>query len=133
MKEELRSDLLPEAKVLFDLFAPPAGQDPSDADARRMVPQFVEAVNRHFPLLDPGPHLPLVTVPVRLIHGRVDHLVPYPETLKLASALTASSEVRALITGLFSHSDDHATGSVLHRAREGITFFLALRDILQLV
>ena len=44
-----------------------------------------------------------VEVPVFLLHGRHDHLIPFTETLRLAPRIR-SPRVSVAITGLFGHS-----------------------------
>jgi len=132
-KKDFRATIAPERRALFDLFAPQSGDGPTPEEAQPIVDGFHDAVTRVFPLLDPGPHLSRVTVPVRLVHGKEDHLIPFSETLKLETALAPHTDTKAVITGLFAHSDDHPVQSLFHGIRDGLVFFRALREILRLV
>lgn len=135
LKRELRSTLPPASRALFDLFAPPAGVAPADMDqAHALAGALARAAVRVEPLLDPGPHLAGVPVPVVLAHGRDDRLIPFTETLRLARDLPASRVAACRITALFAHSGgtDRSLGPA-GLVTEGLRFAAALRRTLSLV
>jgi pimeloyl-ACP methyl ester carboxylesterase len=133
VKESLRARIATPRRWLFDLFAPPSGRDPTPEEASSVVERMNEVARTAIPLLDPGPFLPRVTVPVRLMHGREDHLIPFVETLKLVREMEGRTDARATITGLFAHSEDSPVQSAVHRAQDGLVFLRALRSVLVLV
>jgi pimeloyl-ACP methyl ester carboxylesterase len=139
-RSEVRLRVSPERRELFDLFAPPAaGSTPSGpgASTREAADHLVEAMARAardtMPLLDPIARLGRIRVPVRLLHGRNDVLIPFTETLALAEVLRDKAEdVKTGITGLFAHSGGSSgTGSTWARTREGLHFLRVLRRVFE--
>ncbi|WP_245536449.1 alpha/beta hydrolase family protein [Terriglobus saanensis] len=55
--------------------------------------------------LSPEKHLPGLTVPVFLLHGEADNIIPAAETLWMASELRAATLRAALISPVLSHLD----------------------------
>ncbi|HSM05266.1 MAG TPA: hypothetical protein VK858_11675 [Longimicrobiales bacterium] len=104
VKTELAAPLSAEEAELFRVFAPEARFDPpepgpvTEAWARRLS----EAARDAAPLLT-VPHELDLPMPVFLLHGRHDHLIPFTETLRLAPRIRAP-RVTTTITGLFGHS-----------------------------
>ena len=98
-----------------------------------MAARLAEACRRLEPLLEPAAHLQDVRVPTRLIHGRGDRLIPFTECLRLVEGLPDESLEGHTVTGLFSHSADRSTGSLLTQVREKATFFGALRGVINTV
>jgi len=133
VKEELRDTIAPSRRSLFDLFAPPADERPDPEEAERLIPRLVRAGRGVTELLDPAPLLASPPCPVRLIHGRQDHLVPYTETLRLEESFPPGSDVRATVTGLFAHSGEHPFRAGLSTLREAWIFTRALGAILGMV
>ncbi|HSR42103.1 MAG TPA: hypothetical protein VLL48_08030, partial [Longimicrobiales bacterium] len=117
---------------VFDLFAPPADREPDRAAAEALVPELVRACREASELMDPLPHLGVPPCPVRLVHGRSDHLVPFTETLRLEGAFPGGSDVEATITGLFAHSDESPLRAGFEALREGAVFAGALGTVLGL-
>jgi pimeloyl-ACP methyl ester carboxylesterase len=129
IKAELRAGIAPERRELFDLFAPAGDREPDLPRSLELVEALCSAAEATDPLLDPTRWMAEVQVPVHLVHGRQDHLIPFTETLRLKEALP-TGKTRTTITGLFAHSEGTRVGSALHGAAEGIHFLRALRAIL---
>ena len=104
LKLELEGALPEEHRELFRAFAPNAGVALDSSREEPLVRALAEAARGVSPLFDIGPCLKDIRVPVRLIHGRQDRLIPFTETLRLAERFPANSDVRVFLTGLFSHS-----------------------------
>jgi pimeloyl-ACP methyl ester carboxylesterase len=75
--------------------------------------------------LDPSPYLPRITNRVELVHGMDDDVIPYEQSLVLASRLTRAN-VRVHVTGLYGHTGAQrpALGAL---ARELATMVRVLR------
>lgn len=107
LKEEARRGLGAGDRDLFDLIAPPTGTTLDLAARQRLgalVDRMLPAALASEPLLDPGPYLGRVPVPVFLAHGRGDRLVPWTEMVRLRQALPSDQVAFSGITALFSHS-----------------------------
>lgn len=100
---ELRRGIAEERRAVFDLFAPRSGAVVPDADAAEMGERLEEAARRTEPAIDPTAALAEVTGPVHLLHGRMDHLIPYTEGERLRAALTGADRTLT-VTRLFGHS-----------------------------
>ncbi len=105
LKEQLREQVSKDRRDVFDLFAPPADREPPEAEAERITPLLTRAALEASPLLDPLPFLNGVGIPVQLIHGRNDRLIPYTETLRLEAAFPDRRRVDTTITALMEHSE----------------------------
>lgn len=99
----LRARIDPARHSLFDLFAPRSGAVVPTAAAAEMGAMLEAAARGADPLLDPAPRLGKVRVPVHLLHGRKDHLIPFSESVRMAQALPAT-DARLTVTRLFGHS-----------------------------
>jgi len=131
MIRQSRQALPARKKALFDMFATPSGAKRPDPEAcLEMARKLTEACLRVDPLLEPAPHLAGVGVPTRLIHGRGDRLIPFTECMRLHDSLPESARQGRTVTGLFAHSADKSTGSLLSRIREKATFFRALQGLI---
>jgi len=104
LKEQLRRQVSESRREIFDLFAPPSDREPSLPEAERITPLLTQAALEAAPLLDPLPFLGRVGIPVQLIHGRNDRLIPYTETLRMEAAFPAKKRVDTTITALMEHS-----------------------------
>ena len=132
LKRQLRMGLPQRARSLFDLFAPPTHRNPDPEEARRMVERIVPAVKQAMPLMDPLRMIEGIRVPVRLLHSRSDHLIPFTETLRTAHALDRRAPLlEANVTGLFQHSGRPEGGSIVARARALVGFAGALKGIFE--
>ena len=133
VKDELMSSVPVENRALFRLFAPPADREPDPGPANEIAPLLVEAARAVHPHLElprsmaPGGR---EAPPVRLIHGRHDHLIPFTETLALERRLRNRADVSATVTDLFAHSGGSAASPA--RLREAVRFFAALRGVMGL-
>lgn len=131
LKRELRATVDPDRRPLFDLYAPPAeGEPPSGPEVDTMVESLSRSLDRASPLLEPGDYLADVRVPVRLVHGRDDRLIPFTETLRLREAFPPGADVQADISALFAHSGESGVGSLPRWAWEGARFLRILRKVM---
>ncbi|TVP59098.1 MAG: hypothetical protein EA351_02120 [Gemmatimonadales bacterium] len=127
LKRRLRERLTGAQTEVFDLFAPPAGIRPEREAAVRMVAEIGRAAGANFPLLDPIPELGPFTIPVRLLHGRDDVLIPYTQLEALEARLEPlAADLRTGLTGLFAHSAGGNHLGTLDRARESLHFLRVL-------
>ncbi len=127
-KQELRSGVAPARQHLFDLFAPPDCGDPSREESEPIVQGLANAIRRASEAMEPKRYVDRLTIPVHLVHGRSDHLIPYTETLRAGEALRPHVPVRATITGLFSHAQ--VGEEVGNPVVEGVRLFRALAGML---
>ncbi len=136
VKVRIREPLDLRQRELFDLIAPPTGHalDPS---RRRQVAELVDrllaAATAADPLLDPGPYLGRVPVPVFLAHGRGDRLIPWTEMIRLRRALPPAGVVSAGITSLFSHSRGERRVPTFAAGIEAIRFARLMHRMLHLI
>ena len=133
MKEELQKEIHPSRRHLFRTFAPPSGQLPSREFSDPLVRALAEAAREANPYAEPASFLDRIPLPVRLVHGREDRLIPFSETLRLAEAFPHRANIRVYLTGLFSHSQANATAGIGGRGREQLYFLRILSSILSLV
>ncbi len=107
LKADVRAGLEPRQREVFDLLAPPTDR-PLTAEQEERLEGLADALAtaalEREPRLDPSPHLPRVTVPVFLAHGRDDRLIPWSELVRLRRALPANVIRHHVVTGLFGHS-----------------------------
>jgi hypothetical protein len=82
--------------------------------------------------MDPGPRLADVRVPVRLLHGHGDALIPFTETLRMAERLDRTTDVRATVTRLFSHTQDDGAPKGLRLIAEQARFVRAVGRVLRM-
>ena len=130
LKEELMGGIHPTRRELFRAFAPASGSVPSYEKARELVPALAQAARTAVPHSEPLRFLDRIFTPVRLVHGRGDRLIPFSESLRLAETFPPGADVRAHLTGLFSHSkaDGDAVG-----IEERLNFLRILADLLTLI
>jgi pimeloyl-ACP methyl ester carboxylesterase len=74
--------------------------------ARAAIERGREPLSR----FDPIPHCPNVRVPVTIIHGKDDDVIPYTHAQELYDALPNDIEKRVLVTGLYTHSGHGLVG-----------------------
>ena len=127
-KAELRTAVAPSRRPLFDLFAAPDSSDPEPSESDPFVRSLAVAIRERSSAMEPRSFVRDLSTPVRLLHGRSDHLIPYTETLRTEDALSGLVDVQATITGLFAHSDEGKEGG--NRVLEGLRLFRALADVL---
>ncbi len=140
LREEIRGKMTPSHRELLDLFAPPEGRRPERSAALELSRRMTAAARQAHPLLDPIPNLAPIPVPVRLLHGRDDLLIPYTETLALARALhDRTSDLKTGITGLFAHSRDREDAppggirGMVARSRDALHFLGMLSRAFEIV
>lgn len=132
MKTQLEEGIHPARRALFRTFAPPAGIIPREEEVETLAPALAQAMREDTPLAEPSPFLDQVKVPVRLIHGREDRLIPFSETLRLRDRFPSSADVRVHMTGLFAHSYPDGVRGRFQDVREKVNFLRMLSDILRL-
>ena len=129
LKNRLRVELGDSDRRLFDVFAPPAGAEPDAVEAEDVLRALVSGSQRIDPLIEPSRFLKAVRHPVELLHGRGDSLIPYTESLRMATLLPAGSRGRVTITRLFAHARGERYPFVRMPA-EAWTLFATLKRIL---
>jgi len=126
LKDSERHGIAPRHRELYDLFAPPAGSLGDPDAAEPVAVGLAAAARRASPAVDPRPYLDRVRLPVRLLHGLQDELIPYTETLRLKESFPPGADVDAFVTGLFAHSKPGGT-SRLQFAGEALRFLDGFR------
>lgn len=104
LKREHRERLDPGDRDLWDVLAPPSGREVPREAGIELAERLVEAALAAQPELDPRAALPHLRTPVVLAHGRADLLIPFTETLRLATHLPDAARAKVTITRLFAHS-----------------------------
>ena len=133
-KDALRSGLDGDDRELFDYFAPDALKDPHPSDAR--AEEWVQGLTAAGRRRDPGLELPAgeirTPIPIHVIHGATDHLIPASEGRRLGERLS-QTEGTLTITRLFSHSSESGSAHLLRGLGENVRFVRVLNRILQAV
>ncbi len=133
MKARLRRTLSRDDRELFDLFAPPATREPDPEPSEALADAIVAAARVHHPLLDPMAGVGKIDIPVRLLHGRDDHLIPFTETLALGAHLAPTvTDLSTDVTGLFAHSGTSGSGGIPARVKEARNLVGALSRIFEM-
>lgn len=104
LKAELRAELEPGDRPLWDLLAPPTGTSIPREAGIELASALVRGALATHPELDPRPVLGFLDSKVFLAHGRTDLLIPFSETLRLRRHLPPTTDAMATITRLFAHS-----------------------------
>jgi len=133
IKERLINHVHPSRHQLFRAFAPPAGQAPPEGLGNRLARGLADAARAATPYSEPLSFLDRIPVPVRLVHGRGDRLIPFSESLRLAEAFPPDADIRVYLTGLFSHSQTDSSGGSGGWVEEQLHFLRILSDLLTLV
>ncbi len=132
LKAQLRMNLPRQARPLFDQFVPPADHTPDIDDVRRLVDHVSAAVRREAPLLEPLRMIRDIPMPVRVLHARTDHLIPFTETLRTARTLAPHTRsLKASVVGLFQHSGRPGGESVVDQVRALPGFLGAVSGIFE--
>lgn len=130
----LRSELAQGARQAWDLLAPPSSRATGDREeARTLADQLASAAVERFPMLARTTGLDALRVPVVLLHGRSDRLIPFTETLRLAANLPPVALRRATITRLFGHTrsrEARPPRNPVNRGRETAEFVGTISDLL---
>jgi dienelactone hydrolase len=134
---DLRADVPPGARGAWDLLAPPSHTPVPDlAAGMALADTLAEAGRRAHPGFDPTGRLAGLRVPVILLHGRADTLIPFTETLRLAALLPAPARVHVLVTRAVGHAKTAGAGrprNPLALASEAAKFALAVDRMLRAV
>lgn len=104
LKAELRAELEPADREIWDLLAPPAGVTPPVEPALELADALVRSALETHPALDPRPALADLDRRIVLAHGHADLLIPFTETLRLRQHLPPEADASAVVTRLFAHS-----------------------------
>jgi pimeloyl-ACP methyl ester carboxylesterase len=132
IKEELQGTVHPSRRELFRAFAPSTGHAPPRDLTLELVPALAEATRRAVPHSEPMSILERIPVPVRLVHGRGDRLIPFSESLRLAEAFPRDADVRVYLTALFAHSQEDRGKGAGGGMVEQLRFVRMLSDLLTL-
>lgn len=133
VKEDLVEGVHPSRADLFRALAPSTGHAPPRELSGHLIPGLAQAVRSCAPHPEPRSFLDRIPVPVRLVHGRGDRLIPFSESLRLAEAFPRKSDVRVYLTGLFAHSQEDSGGGGMGGVEEQLHFLRMLADLLTLV
>lgn len=134
MIHDLRDGLPPERRRLFDCFATPTTDARPPSEECHEIGRALAATCREAePLLDPLDRLEDVRVPVQVIHGRGDRLVPFTEGLRLMNRLPEQVQRGATVTRMFNHSKDSRPPGAVEHAVEAARLFGALRQLVTTV
>lgn len=109
-KDRLELDIAPERRPVFRRFAPPAAGEPPASPEE--AASWAEKLSRAGALVEPLLDLPPIVearVPVFLVHGRSDPLIPFTETLRLKRRIRAPG-LAVAVTRLFEHSQEARGG-----------------------
>jgi dienelactone hydrolase len=131
LKRELAARVAPARRTLFEELAA-GGATPDRALAERLIEGMVGSIPQVDPLMDPAERLRAVRLPVRLMHGRGDTLIPFTETLRMERALAGHTSVRATVSRLFAHAQEDDFRGAFARTREAAAFVRAVGEVLRL-
>ena len=134
---QLRRALPPSVLPTWDLLAPASDQPSADAaSGRALADAFADTALDGCPELDPAGRVDGVTARVLLFHGRSDRLVPFTESLRLASLLPADARTQTTISQLVGHKKIAAGQGIRHHillTKEGRRFVQFVRALLSAV
>ena len=133
MKDAIRQKLDPELRRVFEIFAPSSNAEPDPDAAEAMAHALAEAGRRVDPDIEAAPRFAGTVGPVRLMHGRHDHLIPHSEAFRLRSALPPSVDADLTVTRLFGHSSQDPLPGWVEGARETVLFLKGLSRVLNVV
>jgi dienelactone hydrolase len=130
-KDRVERRLAPTRRSLFRQFAPPAQAEPLGVQDEE--DPWADRLSRAGLVAQPLLALPPVVqarVPVVLVHGRHDPLIPFSETLRLERRIRAPT-LHVSVTDLFEHSQEAGRGGP-GRLRELWRFGRTLSSLLGL-
>jgi len=133
VKEDLQENIHPSRRDLFRAFAPPSGHGPPEPFSDELIPALARAAREATPFAEPLSFLDRILVPVRLVHGRGDRLIPFSESLRMVEAFPQNADARGYLTGLFSHSQVDNRPGAGGGVEEQLNFLRILSDLLTLV
>lgn len=131
MIRELRAALPEARRALYDHFATPTdGERPPREESSALAEKLTEACKRRDPLLEPAESLKDTAVPVQVIHGHSDRLVPFTEAYRLSQSVHDDLRKSATVTRLFAHSKENRPDGFVDYTRERVRLFSALREMI---
>jgi dienelactone hydrolase len=134
MITSLRETIAPERRPLFDILATPTTSRRPDPDAcSDFATALADTCRALEPQLDPVSALERVRVPVQVIHGRGDRLVPFTEGMRLMDRLPGDLRRGVTVTRMFNHSKDHVPSSTIDHAYEAGLLLRALHRLVNTV
>lgn len=137
LNQSLRSGLPSGAHPAWDILAPRSSEKVREkALARELVHLMALAAVERFPLLESTEGLDRLTLPLLLLHGRADRLIPFSETLRLADHLPPDALRRVTVTRLFGHTrsrEARPPRNPIARGRELATFTATIAALLSAV
>jgi pimeloyl-ACP methyl ester carboxylesterase len=95
---------------------------------------MARAASERFPMLVSAAGLAQLRIPIVLLHGRSDRLIPFTETLRLGANLPPEALRRATITRLFGHTrsrEARAPRNPVSRGHEVGTFVATIGALLE--
>jgi predicted esterase len=105
LNASLREELPDNVRPVWDLLAPRSFEQVDDRPtARELARLMAAAAVERYPLLASIEGLDGLRLPLVLLHGRADRLIPFTETLRLAEHLPVAALRRVTITRLFGHT-----------------------------
>ncbi len=131
-KREARRRIHPSRRSLFDLVAPPSDREPDEGPAADLAKRLADAGARVDPDVDARPRLAKVRRPVRVLHGRFDHLIPFSEAYRMRAALPPDGDADVTVTRLFGHSRQDPLPSPGEAVREVPRFLGAMTRVFRL-
>jgi pimeloyl-ACP methyl ester carboxylesterase len=133
MRPHLEKDIDSSRWQLFRELALAHGVRAPEELAQKLAPALAEAALELSSLYDVPRHMNDIRVPVRLIHGRGDRLIPFTETLRLAESFHEDTPKRVYLTGLFGHSQRDQGNALFGQIGEMSRFLHMMSDILGLL
>lgn len=137
LNASLRAVLPATVRPVWDLLAPRSFEQVGDRQtARELARQMATAAVERYPLLTSTAGLEQLRLPLVLLHGRADRLIPFTESLRLAEHLPAAALRRVTITRLFGHTrsrEARPPRNPLARARELVEFTATIQALLAAV
>jgi dienelactone hydrolase len=134
LNASLRDRLPSGSWPVWDLLAPLSFARVADrAAARELATQMARAAVERYPLLASTAGLDDLRLPLLLLHGRADRLIPFTETLRLAQHLPQQEVRRVTVTRLFGHTrsrEARPPRDPVARARELAEFAATVRSLL---
>ncbi len=131
-KVEIRRGLPPADRSLFDLFAPPAAEEPDRHASEAIVAELAPAARSSIPLIEPLRQIERLPLPARLLHARADQVIPFSETLRTAEWLDSKGvSLSTRLTGLFTHSGEDTGERPWRRGRSNLDFLAALKGVFE--
>ena len=103
---ELRDELRPGHREIFDLFAPLSGASLAEGPAGELAIRMACAARQVDEHIDPTARLASVQRPAHVLHGTRDRLISSAEAPKLLAALPAEVPTRLTVTPLFGHTGE---------------------------